>query len=64
MRFDGVHSRPYRQIEFTSIFDEMTRFETEQRKCRAGDDRVRFIEHGDRLKNRLRSKSADGKTAI
>ncbi|AMP06986.1 hypothetical protein [Collimonas pratensis] len=64
MRFDSVHLRPHRQIEFTSIFDEMTGFETEQRKSGAGDNRVLFIEHGDRLKNRLRSKSFDGKIAI
>ncbi|MEO6921895.1 MAG: hypothetical protein ABI171_23155 [Collimonas sp.] len=62
MRFDSAHPRPYRQVEFTSIFDEMTRFETEQRKC--GDDRGLLAEHGDWLKHRLRSKNTDGRIAI
>ncbi|SDX06499.1 hypothetical protein SAMN04515617_10140 [Collimonas sp. OK242] len=68
MRFDGIHLRPYRQVEFTSIFDDMARFETEQPKFRSGDDSVLLAEHGHRLRNRLRdrlkSKNADGKIGI
>ncbi|MEM4985802.1 hypothetical protein V8G57_00230 [Collimonas sp. H4R21] len=68
MRFDRIHLRPYRQVEFTSIFGDMTRFESEQPKVRSGDDRMLLIEHGHRLINRLndrlRSKNVDGKFAI
>ncbi|HWW07877.1 hypothetical protein [Collimonas sp.] len=68
MRFDSIHLRPYRQVEFTSIFDETACFEVELPKCGAGDDRVLLIEHSHRLKNRLRdrlrSKNVDGKIAI
>jgi len=60
MRFDSIHLRPYRQVEFTSIFDEMTRFEAEQTKCRSGDDRVLLNE----LSHRLKSKNVDGRIAI
>lgn len=55
MRFDSAHLRPHRQVEFTSIFDQMTRFETEQGKCRTGDDH---------LSHRARKKNVDGRTAI
>jgi hypothetical protein len=64
MRFDRIHLRPYRQVEFTSIFGDMTRFESEQPKCRSGDDRVLLIEHSRRLSDRLRSKNVDSKFAI
>jgi hypothetical protein len=68
MRFDSIHLRPYRQVEFTSIFDEMASFETEQPKCRSDDDCVLLTEHGHRLRSRLRkrlkSKNADGKIGI
>ncbi|WP_211462457.1 hypothetical protein [Collimonas silvisoli] len=64
MRFDSIHLRPYRQVEFISIFDEMTRFESEQPKCRTGDDRVLLIELSHRPRNRLKSKNVDGRIAI
>jgi hypothetical protein len=42
----------------------MTRFDSEQPKCRSGDDRVLLIEHSRRLSDRLRSKNVDSKFAI